>query len=37
LKRAGGPDDIAGMALYLARDATFATGQTYLIDGGVTL
>ncbi len=37
LRRVGYPDDIAGMALYLVRDAPFATGQTYLIDGGISL
>lgn len=37
VKRAGVPDDFARMALYLARDATFATGQIYILDGGITL
>jgi len=37
LQRAGVPDDFARLALYLARDATFATGQIYVADGGVTL
>jgi len=36
--RMGEPDDIAGMALYLAsRAADFATGQVFVIDGGVTV
>ncbi len=37
LKRAGVPDDFASLALYLARDATFATGQVFVADGGITL
>lgn len=36
--RIGQPDDISGIALYLASDASsFATGQTFVVDGGVTL
>ena len=36
--RIGQPDDIAGIALYLASDASsFATGQVFVEDGGVTL
>jgi NAD(P)-dependent dehydrogenase (short-subunit alcohol dehydrogenase family) len=37
LKRIGNPDEIAGMAVFLASQAgAFATGQTYVIDGGQT-
>lgn len=36
--RIGQPDDIAGMALWLASPASdFSTGATYVVDGGVTL
>jgi NAD(P)-dependent dehydrogenase (short-subunit alcohol dehydrogenase family) len=36
LKRIGQPDEIAGMAVFLASKAgTFTTGQTFVIDGGV--
>ncbi len=36
LKMIGEPEDIAGMALLLAGDAgRYATGQTFVIDGGV--
>jgi NAD(P)-dependent dehydrogenase (short-subunit alcohol dehydrogenase family) len=36
--RMGEPDDITGMALYLASPAAnYATGQTFVIDGGVTV
>jgi pteridine reductase len=34
LKRAGGPQDIAGCVLYLLRDATYVTGQIISVDGG---
>ncbi len=38
VRRIGQPDDIAGLALYLASDAScFVTGQTIVIDGGQTL
>jgi len=37
LRRAAAPEEIAALALFLARDATFATGKTYLVDGGATL
>ncbi len=37
LGRPAAPDEIASLALYLARDATFATGKTYVIDGGAML
>ena len=37
LRRIGEPDEIAGMAVLLASKAgAFATGQTYVIDGGAT-
>lgn len=36
--RIGQPDDISGIALYLASNASsFATGQVFVVDGGVTL
>jgi len=34
LKRVGSPEDIAGAVLYLARDATYVTGQILAVDGG---
>jgi len=38
LKRLGEPDDIAGMAIFLASPAgAFTTGQTIVIDGGATV
>jgi NAD(P)-dependent dehydrogenase (short-subunit alcohol dehydrogenase family) len=37
LKRIGQPDEIAGMAVFLASKAgAFTTGQTFVIDGGST-
>lgn len=37
LKRIGEPDEIAGMAVFLAGKAgAFTTGQTFIIDGGAT-
>jgi NAD(P)-dependent dehydrogenase (short-subunit alcohol dehydrogenase family) len=36
--RIGEPDDIAGIALYLAAPASgYATGQVFVVDGGVTV
>lgn len=36
--RIGQPEDIAGIALYLASSASaYATGQTFVVDGGVTI
>lgn len=38
LNRIGQPEEIAAMALWLASDlSTFATGSTYVVDGGLTL
>jgi len=38
LKRMGEPQDIAGIALFLASPASdYATGQTFVIDGGLTI
>jgi NAD(P)-dependent dehydrogenase (short-subunit alcohol dehydrogenase family) len=38
MRRYGTPDEIAGGALYLASDAaTFLTGHTLVIDGGLTI
>ena len=34
LRRVGAPEDIAGAVLYLARDATYVTGQILAVDGG---
>lgn len=37
-RRIGEPEDIAGIALYLAAPASnFTTGQVFVIDGGVTI
>ncbi|AXH34156.1 SDR family NAD(P)-dependent oxidoreductase [Humibacter sp. BT305] len=37
LGRAGTPDDVASMMVYLASDeAAFTTGSTYFVDGGMT-
>ena len=36
--RLGKPEEIAAIALYLASDeSAFATGQTFIIDGGFAL
>ena len=38
LRRIGEPDDIAGAAVFLAsRAGSFVTGQTIVVDGGVTI
>lgn len=34
LKRQGDPDDLAGAALFLLRDASYVTGQVLRVDGG---
>jgi NAD(P)-dependent dehydrogenase (short-subunit alcohol dehydrogenase family) len=37
LRRIGEPDEIAGAVAYLGSDASsFMTGQTIVVDGGVT-
>jgi NAD(P)-dependent dehydrogenase (short-subunit alcohol dehydrogenase family) len=37
IARLGQPEDIGGLALFLASvDAAFITGQTYVVDGGAT-
>lgn len=38
IPRMGEPDDVAGLALFLASPASsFCTGGTYMVDGGVTI
>lgn len=37
LQRTGAPEDIAGCAIYLVRDATYVTGQIIAVDGGRSL
>jgi NAD(P)-dependent dehydrogenase (short-subunit alcohol dehydrogenase family) len=35
LPRIGEPDDVAGLALFLASDAgSYCTGSVYMVDGG---
>jgi NAD(P)-dependent dehydrogenase (short-subunit alcohol dehydrogenase family) len=37
MHRIGQPEEIGGMALYLASDeASFVTGQVMVVDGGLT-
>jgi NAD(P)-dependent dehydrogenase (short-subunit alcohol dehydrogenase family) len=38
LRRIGEPDELAGVAVYLAsRAGSFATGQNFIVDGGQTI
>jgi 3-oxoacyl-[acyl-carrier protein] reductase len=38
MKRLGAPEDVAGaVSFLLSRDASWITGQTLVVDGGVTL
>ena len=37
-RRMGEPDDVAGVAVFLAsRAAAYVTGQTLIVDGGITI
>ncbi len=37
LKKAGRPEDIAGMVLFLATHTNFITGQVFVVDGGKSI
>ncbi len=38
LRRLGEPDDVAAVALFFASDAArYVTGQTLVVDGGMTM
>jgi NAD(P)-dependent dehydrogenase (short-subunit alcohol dehydrogenase family) len=37
LRRAGRPEDIAGMVLFLATGSAFITGQVFVVDGGKSI
>jgi 3-oxoacyl-[acyl-carrier protein] reductase len=37
LRRAGRPEDIAGMVLFLATGSDFITGQVFVVDGGKSI
>ena len=38
MHRGGEPEEMVGMVLFLSSDAaSFATGQTFLVDGGQTI
>ena len=38
LGRLGKPDDVSGLAVFLASaESAYVTGSTYLVDGGLTV